>query len=421
MLVDFRVKNFRSIKKEQTLSMIASLEKEFEATHLISLNHNEFSLLKSTVIYGANASGKSNLLKALKTMQGIVLKSAQGQRGDSFPIEIFLFDRSFNEPTEFEISFINKEIRYQYGFSLTKEQILNEWLFAYPNEKEQKWFVREYDKTTKDYKWEFGDVFTVSEDAKQVLKEATRDNALFLSLAVQLNNTQLQSVFDWFRKKLKIAGVDGWNSEFTEELCEDKNFKERILKFLNQVDFDIRDVEIKKEEVNLTHFPREMPQEVKKAIMEDMKKEGAQVCSVQAFHSEQNSEILIPLDLDNESDGTQRFFALIGPWVDSLEKGNVLVIDELHSKFHPLISRFLIELFHEKNSSRAQLIFTTHDTSILNQDILRQDQIWLCEKRNQETLLYPLSDFDLSDRVDIDLQKWYLSGRFGGLSSISKG
>lgn len=417
MLIDFRVKNFRSIKKEQTFSMIASSEKELGVTHLISLNHNEFSLLKSTAIYGANASGKSNLLKALKMMQGIVLGSAQGQRGDIFSIEAFLFDQSFNEPTEFEISFINEETRYQYGFSLTKEQILDEWLFAYPNEKEQKWFVREYDEAMKKHKWDFGNEFSALEEERQMLKKATRDNALFLSLAIQLNNTQLQPVFDWFSKKLKIAGVDGWNSVFTEESCENEEFKRKILKFLKQVDFDIENVEIKNKEVNI-HFSREVPPEVKRVIIEDTKRE---VRSVRAFHLEQNSESLIPLDFKDESDGTQRFFALIGPWIDSLERGNVLVIDELHSKLHPLISRFLIKLFHKGNSSGAQLIFTTHDTSILDQNILRQDQIWLCEKRNQETLLYPLSDFDLSDRVDIDLQKWYLSGRFGGLPSISKG
>lgn len=399
--------------------MIASSDKYLEESHLVALDCNEFSLLKSSAIYGSNASGKSNLLKALKTMQRIVLKSAQGQRGDSFPIEVFLFDKSFNKPTEFEIGFINEEIRYQYGFSLTKEQILDEWLFAYPNKKEQKWFIREYDEVTKGYKWEFGDAFIVSEEVKQMLKEATRDNALFLSLAIQLNNFQFQPVFDWFKKRLKIAGVDGWGSGFTEQSCEDENFKRRILEFLRQVDFDIENVEIKNEEVNLAHFPREIPQEVKRMIVEDMRKEGAKVRSVQTVHLDRDNKTLVPLDFEDESDGTRRFFALIGPWIDSLEKGNVLVIDELHDKFHPLISRFLIELFHKGNSSGAQLIFTTHDTSILNQDFLRQDQIWLCEKRSQETFVYPLSDFDLNNRQDIDLQKWYLSGRFGGLPSIT--
>jgi AAA15 family ATPase/GTPase len=407
MLVDFKVKNFRSIKKEQLLSMVASSQKEFINTHIfLPTTSKNLSLVKTAAIYGANAAGKSNILKAMETMQEIVLESSSKyQRGDELPVKPFLFDNEVNESTEFEINFIYNEVRYQYGFATTKERITEEWLIAYPKGRPQNWFARAYNERTKDYKWQFGDKLT---GKKQLWQESTRSNALFLSTAVQLNSEQLKPVFDWFAYKLKITGVVGWNPSFTMRLCSNTEYKKNILKFLKMADIDIENIEIEKEDFNPTKLPKDISEELKEDITKDMK--GAKF-----FHLD-NYGKKVALDFDDESNGTRKLFSFIGPWIDSLENGDVLLIDELHDNFHPLMVKFLIEMFHNKNinTSRAQLIFTTHETSVLNQDTLRRDQIWFCEKQNKATTLYPLTDFSPRKGVE-DLEKGYLSGRYGAL------
>lgn len=413
MLVDFKVKNFRSIKEEQLLSMVASSQKEFIDTHtFLSTTSKNLSLVKTAAIYGANAAGKSNILKAMEAMQEIVLEGgSRYQRGDELPVKAFLFDKEVNEPTEFEINFIYEEVRYQYGFAATKERIVEEWLIAYPKGRPQNWFARAYNERTKEYKWQFGDKLT---GKKQLWQESTRSNALFLSTAVQLNSEQLKPVFDWFADKLKITGVVGWNPSFTMGLCSDTEYKENILKFLKMADMDIEDIEIEKEDFDFTKLPKEMPEELKEDITKDMK--GKEIIKGAKFFHFDNYGKKVALDFDDESDGTRKLFSFIGPWINSLENGNVLIIDELHDNFHPLMVKFLIEMFHNKdmNTSRAQLIFTTHETSVLNQDTFRRDQIWFCEKQNRATTLYPLTDFSPRKGVE-NLEKGYLSGRYGAL------
>ena len=413
MLVDFKVKNFRSIKEEQLLSMVASSQKEFVDTHtFLPTTSKNLSLVKTAAIYGANAAGKSNILKALDTMKKIVLDSAtKYQRGDELPVKPFLFDNEVNEPTEFEINFIYDKVRYQYGFTATKEMIYEEWLIAYPKRRPQNWFARAYDEETKEYKWQFGDKLT---GKKQLWQESTRSNALFLSTAVRLNSEQLQPVFDWFTNKLKITSVNGWDPSFTMSKCLDEKYKKSILRFLKTADMDIEDIEIEVGEFDPSNLPDDMPIELKEKIAQDLK--GKELIKRAKFYHLDNYGKKVALDFDDESDGTRKLFSFIGPWIDSLENGNVLLIDELHDNFHPLMVKFLIEMFHNKdmNKSDAQLIFTTHETSVLNQDTFRRDQIWFCEKQNRATKLYPLTDFSPRKGVE-DLEKGYLSGRYGAL------
>ncbi len=413
MLIDFRVKNFHSIKGEQLLSMVANSENDPNNTHtFLSPNPSTLSLVKTAAIYGANAAGKSNILKALGAMQDIVLESASKyQRGDKLPVKPFLFDNEINEPTEFEINFVYDGIRYQYGFATTSVRIIEEWLIAYPKTRPQNWFARAYDEKTKEYQWQFGDKLI---GKKQVWKESTRSNALFLSTAVSLNSEQLKPVFDWFADKLKITGVSGWNPSFTMRMCEDSEYKKEILKFLKAADIDIEDIEVEKEEFDPAKLSDKIPEEIKADLIKEMKGKEF-IKNAKFFHLDNYGE-KVPLDFEDESDGTRKLFSFIGPWIDSLENANVLLIDELHDNFHPLMVKFLIEMFHNKemNKSDAQLIFTTHETSILNQETFRRDQIWFCEKQDRATTLYPLTDFSPRKGVE-DLEKGYLSGRYGAL------
>ena len=403
MLIDFKVKNYRSIKDEQDLNMLSTKQKEHMDTHTFTSDAStKMNLLKTAAIYGANAAGKSNFIKALKTMQEIVINSMSTyQRGHLLPVKPFLFDvETKNEPTEFEVSFITDNIRYQYGFSATQERIVEEWLIAYPKGRPQNWFARSLntDINEPSYEWQFGEKFT---GQKQLWQESTRDNALFLSTAIHLNSEQLNPVYDWFDKTLRITGVGGWNPKSTIELCKQEKKKSSILQFLQTADMDIEDIEIE-ENIN--------------------KKEQAASWygyfnpdSVIMWHKD-NSGNKVPLKLEEESDGTRKLFAFIGPWLDSLENGHVLLIDELHDNFHPLMVKFLVNLFHSNitNKSNAQLIFTTHETSILSQDVFRRDQIWFCEKKNKATELYSLVEFKARKGVT-DLEKAYLSGRYGAL------
>ncbi len=400
MLVDFRIKNFRSIKDEQLFSMVSTKQSDHIDTHtFFPTTSKTLSLVKTAAIYGANAAGKSNVLKALYAMQEIVLDSgSRYQRGDKLPVKAFLFDTEVIEPTEFEVTFIYDKIRYQYGFATTSERIIEEWLIAYPKVRPQNWFARIYDADTSEYKWQFGEKLT---GKKQLWKESTRDNALFLSTAVQLNSEQLKPVFDWFSNKLKITSVTGWNPSFTMKMCADSEYKENILKFLKTADMDIEDIEVEVEDFDPSKLPSDMPEEVIKSAK---------------FYHLDNYGKKVALDFDDESDGTKKLFSFIGPWIDSLENGNVLLIDELHDNFHPLMVKFLVNMFHDNdmNPTNAQLIFTTHETSVLNQDTFRRDQIWFCEKQNRATTLYPLTDFSPRKGVE-DLEKGYLSGRYGAL------
>ncbi|EKO3988880.1 ATP-binding protein [Vibrio furnissii] len=417
MLIQFTVKNYRSIKEEQVFSMVKAKGDELLASNTFEPSSAASEpLLRSAVIYGANAAGKSNLIRALIDMESIVTQSASySQEGDELPVTPFLFDDStVDEPTEFEAVFIMEGVKYQYGFSATAHRVLEEWLIAYPKVRPQRWFSRVFDEEIQEYDYKFSDYLT---GQKTVWQNTTRANALFLSTAVQLNSEQLKPVFNWFKDKLRPSNVIGWGPGFTASLCDNENTRKKILNFLQSADFNIHDIDIKKEKFDPNSIPDILPETVKEQIIKDMK--GRDIIDIKTVHRT-NSGKSITLDFDEESDGTQKFFSFAGPWMDVLENGYVLVIDELHDSLHPKMVKYLVNLFHSNktNPKNAQLIFTTHETSILNQDVFRRDQIWFCEKNSsQETSLYPLTDFSpRKDRENLELG--YLSGRYGALPFI---
>ncbi|WP_409439201.1 AAA family ATPase [Psychromonas sp. GE-S-Ul-11] len=417
MLIEFTVKNYRSIKEEQVFSMVKSTGNELESTNtFVHDSTTPTKLLRSSVIYGANAAGKSNLLRAMMDMEEIVRNSAtNNQQGDAIPVAPFLFDdTSSSEPTEFEMVFINEGIKYQYGFSATQNRFLEEWLIAYPKGRAQRWFSRVFNKHNNIYSFKYSDHFS---GPKTVLQNATRENALFLSTAVQLNNNQLKPIFGWFKDKLRPTNVGGWGPSFTASLCEKNETKCQVLDFLQSADFNIHDIEVESEKFDPNSLPDELPEAFKETLIKEM--QGKEVFDIKAVHKTQSGK-LIPMDFSEESDGTQKFFSFAGPWIDILKNGYILVVDELHDNLHPKMVRYLVNLFHDDrtNPKNAQLIFTTHETSILNQEVFRRDQIWFCEKsRNQETSIYPLTDFSTrKDRENLELS--YLSGRFGAIPFI---
>ena len=417
MLIEFTVRNFLSIREPASLSLVKGSGDELQDTNVMVPDApGTLPLVRSAAIYGPNAAGKSNLIKALKVMGKMVRESArESQAGEPLPVTPFLLDEdSPTQPCEFEVHFISEGTRYQYGFAATRERITEEWLLAYPKARPQRWIDRRYDDKRQTYVWGTMDKLT---GKKQLWQEATRPNALFLSTAIQLNNQQLQPVFKWFTETLHVAGFGRWHPGFSIELCEEDDARKEVVSFLRAADIDIDDIELEERKFDINALPDDMPDSLKEEISREL--EGKPLVSVKTVHALDSGKKVL-FDLQDESDGTQKIFALAGPWLDTLEHGYVLVIDELHDNLHPLIVRFLVKLFHdpETNPKNAQLIFTTHDTSILDQEVFRRDQIWFCEKdKSRSTVLFPLTDFKPRKKVE-NLERRYLSGRYGALPYV---
>ena len=397
MLIEFSAENFMSIRDEVRLSLAAGPGREHGETHITTpeLNSRSTPLVRSAAIYGANAAGKTNLLFALRMMREIVVESARWF--GELPITPFRFDAdSEARPTTFEIIAIANRMRFQYGFSATRDLVMNEWLYTWPRGRVQLWFERTSDTESGAVNCRFGDRLAGD---KEVWRRATRSKALFLSTAVTLNSEQLRPIFDWFSRNLHIAGVGEWSNKLSVKWCRGSR-KAEVVRFLRAADLAIDDVRVVLDDSSEDETTDGEPQ----IRLTHVTKSGGPV----------------ELNFYDESHGTQKMFALSAPWSDSLENGYVMVCDELHDNLHPALVKFLVDRFHdpEFNAKGAQLVFTTHDTSILNQDVFRRDQIWFCERNSrQETTLFPLTDFRPRRGVE-NLERSYLGGRYGALPYV---
>ena len=415
MLVEFRVKNFRSLRDEQVLSLVASKDKTLQDTHTLTTGLKAApSLLRSAVVYGANASGKSNLVKALQYMRGVVVESATViQPGQTYAVQPFRLDaESAKEPTTFEVTFILGDIRYQYGFSMTAQRIVSEHLLVYKAFKPQRWFDRHFDAETGKDVYDFG---AGLKGPKNLWEGATRPNALFLSMAVQLNSEALRPVFDWFVNGLVIVNEQAQlTPQISIQMLKEADGRKQICDFLTAADISIADIEVTTRKVpgQAVHFDLV-------AGKTELRTEEMEEHSLRFSHVTAQGRAVF--DLMDESNGTRNLLFLAGPVMDLLRKGLTLVIDELDTSLHTLLLRELVRLFHrpEVNTGGAQLIFTTHDTSLLDaSDLFRRDQVWFVEKdRHQASALVSLSEF--SPRKNEALERGYLMGRYGGVPFLS--
>ena len=416
MLVEFCIKNFRSLRDEQVLSLVASADKTLLDTHALETSVKAAPhLLKSAVVYGANASGKSNVIKALQFMRGVVLESAALQPTQTFDrLQPFKLDAiSGNQPTEFEVTFILSGVRYQYGFAMNAQRIVREQLLVYKAFKPQRWFERRFDAESGKDVYEFGPSLR---GAKNLWEGATRPNALFLSMAAQLNSEALSPVFDWFANRLVIFNEQSQLSpQFSVQMLKQEAQRKAICEFLRAADISIADIEVttKQAMVHTVVF------DLGSSKREETAGEQA-VDEVKFHHITENGKAVF--DLMDESSGTRNLLFLTGPILDILNKGLTLVVDELDTSLHTLLVQALVRLFHQANvnTGGAQLIFTTHDTSLLDAyGLFRRDQIWFVEKRpDQSSSLYPLLDF--SPRKNEALERGYLQGRYGALPFLPK-
>lgn len=416
VLVEFRVKNFRSLRDEQVLSLVASPDPTFRSDNTLATGIQAAPfLLRSVAIYGANASGKSNLIKALQFMRGVVVESASlMQPGQKFSVQPFrLNSSSTGQPSEFEVTILVDGVRYQYGFSLDAERIVSEHLLVYRAFKPQRWFERWFDEITGRDVYQYGPGLR---GPKKLWEEATRPNSLYLSMAVQLNSEALRPVFDWFLRQLRILNeVTPLAPNFTVSLLRQPDRRAAIRDFLRSADISLSEIELESRRVP----GRAVHMDVKTGNTE-VRDEDVEAQRLRFHHVTEQGRAVF--ELQDESSGTRALLFLTGPVLDVLEKGRTLVVDELDTSLHTLLLRELVGLFHrpEINASGAQLVFTTHDTSLLSAfGLFRRDQIALVEQDvDQASELVWLSDF--SPRKNEALERGYLSGRYGGVPLLQE-
>lgn len=409
MLVEFRVRNFRSFRDEAVLSLVASRDKTNEDTHVNATGNKSVPrLLRAGAIYGANAGGKSNLVRALELLRRIVNDSATWQAGQTFNVQPFRLDPvTAEQPIEYEITFLLDNVRYQFGFTLTPHKILSEWLTVYKSTQPATWYERNFDARTQKYEYKFS---TQLVGAKVVWSESTRDNALFLSTAVQLNSEQLHPIFAFLTSGLVIFGNGSVPVPVYTISHIARTNGDSVREFLAAADIGIAEIRLKKQQSFVSGMKIDMATRQVEAIPTEPREDIAPT-----FEHKTRSGSAV-FDFQDESEGTRKLFALAGPIFEILEQGRVLIVDELDRSLHALLVRQLIGMFQtpDLNQKGAQLIFTTHDTSLLDADLLRRDQIWFVEKgEDQASRLYPLSDF--SPRKGEALERGYLAGRYGGV------
>lgn len=420
MLVQFSVRNFKTFKEEVKLTMFASNydKSTREQENVMEVPKFGLRLLKSAVIYGANASGKTKLIDAVHFMKDFALNSSkESQQGEPIETEPFRLNTvTASEPSMLEIVFIHENEMYRYGFEVTPEAVVSEWLYHRPHTKEVEIFFREGQNFTVHPKAFKKGKFLVSENM-------IRSNALMLSVAAQFNDKYAKGVLTWLYKFRQISGLDetGYMG-YSMSRVEDS--KKKFLSLLKEADIGIEDISISK--MDSANLPDDLPDEVKEIIKKKMDEEKATFFGDFKTAHTRFDENNLPVGIeefrmeDEESSGTRKFFAISGPILRALEDGEVLFIDEIDSKIHPNLVCKLIGLFNSvwTNPKNAQLIFNTHDTNLLSSNLFRRDQIWFVEKdRFGAASLYSLSAFktDEGGRKTDNFEENYLQGRYGGV------
>ena len=408
MIVNFTVKNYRSFKQERTFSMEASSIKENKES---VINKGKYNLLPLAVFYGANSGGKSNFIQAISTMRSMVRRSVRLNEGDALPYDPFALDENSDSlPTLFEIQFIQGEVLYRYGYEYDKTDIISEWLYEKRfGEKEYELFMRSRDLI---------EVSAKRFPEGQGKEDLTNPNRLFLSLVAQLKGEKSNSIMGWFGECNVLSGI-----------VEHLNGADQAQEFFKTLQLGFTRFSVKKVDI-----PKEALDSAPKSIRSQLERDLATGNVVEPITThnvyDENGLVIGERNFHKnqmESEGTKKVIEISGPIFDTLNEGKTLIVDELDAKLHPLLTRNIVLLFMdpEKNRHGAQLIFATHDTNLLDLDIIRRDQIWFAEKDKVEsTDIYSLVEFKDEDgkkvRNDRDIKRDYIRGRYGAIPFIGK-
>ena len=417
MLIEFKAKNFTSFKNEVTFSMVSSEKLQELSNNRIEIEA-DFHLLKSASIFGANASGKSNLLNALgfiiAFLQRSMIDSQEGKR--NFKNLTFSLDNSSKvSPTEFEISFLLKKKIVTYNFALSQGDVSSESLVI----DDDLIFKRKFNEIV-----DYSSDFFKTEEELNLKFSLTNSNSLFLTVLSVTNTKIAEDIIEYLTENINFLSGYGNNAKFTKNaIKENKSYKSKVLDLLKVADFNITDLDIKQHKFEIKPFG-DSDTEIPKEIVEEARDEATRLLS---RHNIYDSEGMIVdsklFDVERfESSGTRVFLSLAGPIINVLEKGGVLVIDEADALLHPLVTKYLIELFNDIENTHSQLIITSHNSNILDQELLRRDQIWFVEKDELEiSHLTALSEYKFNGSVvrsDERYAKNYLRGKYGAIPYI---
>lgn len=402
MLIEFSITNFLSFKEKNTFSMIASSDNTLEDNFT---NIGNEKLLKMTALYGANASGKSNLFKILSLISNMIRQSNFINPNILLPIIPFKLDKeTMKKPSEFEIKFLIDKVRYIYGFEADAKNIYKEYLMYYPNGRPVKIFNRE---NINEYSFNVSDEKILND-----IKEKNTANKFFITTATNWNFKKTKPAFEFLTEKLGVVmsyeqlNNYSYNMYFNDK---DKTLEKFALKFLEKADFNIKGYKVIQEKMN-DELINTLPD-----IMKSFIPTNTHIFKVNTTHIVNGSKY--DFDISEESLGTQVIFSFIPVIKDVIDNGKVLLIDEFDKSLHPHIVKYIVELFNDPdlNKNNAQLIFNTHDTNLLDLELLRRDQIWFTEKNseNGESTLYALDDFSI--RKSENVEKGYLLGRYGAV------
>ena len=394
MIIQFSVENFRSIKGQATLSMVATPLRDTKVAEeevMFSVSGTDTRLLKSAVIFGANASGKSNVVKALDFFKKYIIDSFKNvQAGESIDVEPFKLDISTAAaPSSFEMIFIIDGNQYRYGMDVDKESVHGEWLYrkaCRKRAKEVEIFYREGDAIN------VHPSFTIGADLAG--RKMVRSNALLLSAAAQFNDPTAVQIIEWLTSTTIMSCSDEekiW--EMAVKHLDDSEMRSRMVEFSRYADLGIEDIEKSDNHIISRHLQYDE-------------------------NGEQKGVLSFPFQ-SMESEGTIKYFSLAYPILNALDNGTRLIIDEFDSKLHPILTGRIVSLFNSKdtNPHNAQLIFTTHDSNLLDAGLFRRDQIWFTQKdRLGATELYSLADYRV--RNDASFEKDYLAGKYGATPII---
>lgn len=422
MLLAFRAQNVRSFRDGMELSMVASTLAKADDVRQVRwrAGGRPVGVLPVVGVFGANASGKTNVLRVMNDMRAHVLQSFRGgsPTGGVSRRPYLLDPSSRSAPSRYEIDLIIEDVRHEYGFVLDDARVIEEWAYRYPHGRAALIFHRRRDDV------EFGAAGRAQSRAVGIL---LRPNALFLSTAAAANHGTLLPLYAWFERNLLLAEADSrpFRQALTTQLLDDPRTREGVLAFLRAADLGITGATM----IEPDPAVRERMQRAVRILAgndDDMDSvEGMDIASFGVSLTHRGADGDVELGHEDESFGTLVWFGLVGPVLKAIADGAVLLADELDSSLHPALVAQLVRLFQsrETNPGRAQLVFNAHDSALLGDtvgdQIIGRDQIWFTEKRNDgSSRLYPLSD--LAPRKEEAIGRRYLAGRYGGTPILSR-
>ena len=404
MLLEFSYSNHRSIRDEVLFSLIAGTDK----THNENIEEMAgLKILKAAVIYGANGSGKSNFIDAISFVKKLVIDSISNKPGDGI-LQVPHKLEGYEKKSVYKIQFMVNNVRYAYGFSLINTLVSDEYLFYFPNNRKTKIFER------------IDSNFTAGSNFRNkfnTCKDVLKPNRLMLSCAANFSSVdEALYAYNFFKNDLVIyssVNQDNWMNYSLHQINKNDQIKSIVLNFLDSLGTGIKDikVEIKKEEVDISSLPPFLSDEFKKYLSERIDKISAKV-----IYEDFETNLLT-----EESTGIKKLFGLLCPFIDILTNGKVLICDELESNLHESLLFGLVKQFiNTHGSNPAQLIFTTHETGLLNFDLFRRDQIWFTEikSKDRSTDLYSLTEIK-NVRKDENFGKGYIAGKYGAIPMLN--